>query len=251
MKIGTLYYGLDNIAFHFIEQHFDIDKLEPDDFTESRFKIKQSVWDNIYKKQMDIIRPYVKENNAMLLEVVNNRLTADVWNKYCLGNISKWEMDSVSFYSHDHELAQADLDLYLIEDFFELSPQPEVERVIPIKGKQVPIFKLHRIAGTVLDRNKAKKTVTLLTPTGVVMVQVYGAFEAYDRQISEKGPDGKKHVIEKSMFSRGNKIIVTGIRQEENFVAKVYSRTPWHRVEQIVDVNGDRLVIKASREGDE
>ena len=60
-----------------------------------------------------------------------------------------------------------------------------------------------------------------------------------------------KSTIEKSMFSRGNKIIVTGIRQEENFVAKVYSRTPWHRVEQIVDVNGDRLVIKASREGDE
>ena len=251
MKIGTLYYGLDNIAFSFMEQNFDIDKLEPDDFTESRFKIKQSVWDNIYKKQMDIIRPYVKENNEMLLNAVNSRLTADVWNKYCLGNISKWEMDSVSFYSHDHELAQADLGLYLIEDFFDLSPQPEVERVIPIKGKQVPIFKLHRIAGTVLDRNKAKKTVTLLTPTGVVMVQVYGAFEAYDRQISEKGPDGKKHVIEKSVFSRGNKIIVTGIRQEENFVAKVYSRTPWHRVEQIVDVNGDRLVIKASREGEE
>ena len=116
-----------------------------------------------------------------------------------------------------------------------------------ILGKQVPIFKLHRIAGTVLDRDKAKKTVQLLTPDGVVSVKVYGAFEAYDRQISEKGPDGKKHIIEKSMFTRGNKIIVTGIRQEESFVAKVYSRTPWHRIEQIIEVKGDQLVIKADR----
>ena len=245
------YYGLDNIAYKFLETYFDIDQLVPEQCTESGFKIKQSTWDTIYKKQMDIIRPYVKEHQNELLEAVNNRLTKDVWEKYCLGDLSKWEMDSVSFYSHEHELAKADLSLYMIEDFFEMSEQPEVERVIPIKGKQVPIFRLRRIAGTVLDRDKAKKTVQLLTPTGVVSVKIYGAFEAYDRQISVKGPDGKKHIIEKSMFTRGNKIIVTGIRQEDSFIAKVYQRTPWHRVEQIVGLNGDRLIIKADRsEGD-
>lgn len=247
MKLDSNYYGLDNIAFGFIEKYFDIDKVVPDSSTESGFKIRQDVWDKIYQNQMDIIRPYVKKNHDYLLKSVNDRLTADVWNKYCLGDYSKWEMDSVSFYSHNHELSGIDNELYLIDNFFDLSEIPEVERVIPIKGKQVPIFKLHRIAGTVLDRDKAKKTVQLLTPDGVVSVKVYGAFEAYDRQLSEKGPDGKKHIIEKSMFTRGNKIIVTGIRQEESFVAKVYSRTPWHRIEQIVDVKGDQLVIKADR----
>ena len=247
MKMDQGYYGLNNPAFKFLETYFDIDKTEPNNFTESGFCIKQVVWDNIYKKQMDIIRPYIKDHNEELLKAVNDRLTADVWNKYCLGNLSKWEMDSVSFYSHEHELENVDLSLYMIEDFFDLSEQAEVERVIPIKGKQVPIFRLHRIAGTVLDRDKAKKTVQLLTPTGVVSVKIYGAFEAYDKQISVKGPDGKKHVIEKSMFTRGNKIIVTGIRQEESFVAKVYKATPWHRVEQIVDINNGRLVIKTER----
>ena len=246
-KMSQPYYSIDNPAYKFLETYFDVDKLIPDEFAESGFRIKQDVWDNIYKKQMDIIRPYIKDHQQELLEAVNNRLTKDVWEKYCLGNLSKWEMDSVSFYSHEHELAQADLSLYLIEDFFNMSEQPEVERVIPIKGKQVPIFKLRRIAGTVLDRDKAKKTIQLLTPTGVVSVKIYGAFEAYDRQISVKGLDGKKHVIEKSMFTRGNKLIVTGIRQEDSFVAKVYQRTPWHRVEQIVDINGDRLVIKTER----
>ena len=247
MKLDSNYYGLDNIAFDFIEKYFDMDKAVPDGSTESGFKIRQDVWDKIYQNQMDIIRPYVKKNHDYLLKSVNDRLTADVWNKYCLGDYSKWEMDSVSFYSHNHELSGINNELYLIDNFFDLSEIPEVERVIPIKGKQVPIFKLHRIAGTVLDRDKAKKTVQLLTPDGVVSVKVYGAFEAYDRQISEKGPDGKKHIIEKSMFTRGNKIIVTGIRQEESFVAKVYSRTPWHRIEQIVDVKGDQLIIKADR----
>lgn len=230
------YYGLDNIAYKFLETYFDVDQLVPEQCTESGFKIKQSTWDTIYKKQMDIIRPYVKEHQQELLEAVNNRLTKDVWEKYCLGDLSKWEMDSVSFYSHEHELAKADLSLYMIEDFFEMSEQPEVERVIPIKGKQVPIFRLRRIAGTVLDRDKAKKTVQLLTPTGVVSVKIYGAFEAYDRQISVKGPDGKKHILRKSEFTRGNKLIITGIRQDDSFVAKKYSRTPWHLIETISNI---------------
>lgn len=200
---------------------------------------------------MDIIRPYIKEHQDELLHAVNDRLTADVWNKYCLGSVSKWEMDSVSFYSHEHELAGIDLSRYGIDDYFDMSEQPEIDRVIPIKGKQVPLFKLKRIAGTVLDRDKFKKTVTLLTTSGVVSVKVYGAFEAYDRQISVKDADGKKHVIEKSMFTRGNKIIVTGVRMEDGFVAKVYKSTPWHRIEQITDVVNDRLVIKTERADEE
>ena len=250
MKMSQPWYGLDNIAYKFLEENFDVDDLVPDDFTESGFRIRQDIWDKIYKKQMDIIRPYIKEHNDELLRAVNNKLTEDVWNKYCLGSLSKWEMDSVSFYSHPHELANVDGSLYMIDDFFNLSEQAEIDRVIPIKGKQVPIFKLHRIMGTVLDRDKAKKTVTLLTTTGVVTVKIYGTFETYDRQISEKGPDGKKHVIEKSMFSRGNKIIVTGIRADESFLAKVYKSTPWHRVEQIVDIDGERLIIKTERAGE-
>lgn len=249
-KIGTLYYDLDNIAFTFFSNNFDIDILEPAD-TESGFKLSQAKWDKIYKKYMDEVRPYVKAHHDDLLNAINTRLTADMWSKYCLGPLSKWEMDSVSFYYHDHELANIDLSIYGIEDFFELSSQPEVERVIPIKGKRIPLFKLHRIAGTVLDRDKAKKTVMLLTTTGVVAVKIYGAFEAYDRQISVRGADGKKHVIEKSLFTRGNKIIVTGIRTDDSFLAKVYKATPYHRVEQITDIQGGRLVIKTERAGEE
>lgn len=248
MKLDGTYYGVDSIAFSFLEKNFDIDMLSPSDETESGFKMSQVKWDNIYKKQMDIIRPFVKNHQEELLTKVNERLMSDVWNKYCLGTISKWEMESISCYIHEHELAHVNEDEYGLSNFNELFENPEIERYIPIKGKMIPLFKLRRIAGTVLDRDKAKKTVTLLTTDGVVTVKIYGGvFQVYDKQISERGADGKKHVIEKSIFSRGNKIIVTGIRQEDSFLAKTYSKTPWHKVEQIVDIIDNKLVIKAER----
>ena len=103
--------------------------------------------------------------------------------------------------------------------------------------------------GTVLDRDKAKKIVTLLTKSGVVTVKIFGdVFTHYDRQLSEKGADGRKHVIEKSWFSRGNKIVVTGIRREDSFIAKKYSKTPYHLVEKITQINGDEIKLSGARE---
>ena len=238
-KFGT-YYALDNIAFGFYEKHFDMDNLIPNEETESGFVIKQTTWDKIYQSHMDKIRPWVKENAATLLEQVNERLTRDTWNKYCQGNLSKWEMDAVSFYSHEHELANVNTKAYEITDFNDIPENPVVERIIPIKGRQIPIFKLYRIAGTILDKDKNKKTVTLLTTSGVVTVKIFGqVFSHYDKQISEKGADGKKHVIEKSWLSRGNKIIVTGIKQSDGFLAKKYNKTPYHLVELITEVTED------------
>ena len=93
--------------------------------------------------------------------------------------------------------------------------------------------------------SSSNKSITIYPiASGVVTVKIYGdAFSHYDRQISEKGADGKKHVVEKSWFSRGNKIIVTGIRQEESyFLAKKYSRTPFHLVELITNINEDGTI---------
>ena len=249
LKLNDKYYGMDNIAFNFFSNNFDIDALIPAD-TESGFAIAQLKWDTIYKKQMDIIRPFIQKHQAELLEAVNNRLTEDVWNKYCLGSISKWEMDSISCYIHEHELVNVDMKAYKLENFFDLSTTPEVERYIPIKGKLIPILKLHRIIGTVLDRDKAKKMVTLLTTEGVVTVKIYGGvFNEYDKQLSEKRPDGTKKIIRKSEFSRGNKIIVIGVRDDDSFRAKKYSKTPYHLIETVGAVEGNRIIID-NRNGD-
>ena len=237
------YYALDNIAFSFYEKHFDMDNLIPSEKSESGFLIKQTVWDKIYQSHMDKIRPWVKENSTTLLEEVNNRLTSDMWNKYCQGNLSKWEMDAVSFYSHEHELAHINARAYDITDFDKIPETPVVERIIPIKGRQIPIFKLWRIAGTVIDRDKSKKTVTLLTTNGVVTVKIFGPiFTHYDKQISQRGIDGKKHVVEASWFKRGTKIIITGLKQSDGFLAKKYTKTPYSLVEKIASISEDGLL---------
>lgn len=237
-----IYYSMDNIAMSFFEKNFDIDLLTTDENSESGFVIKTTIWETIYQKHMDKIRPFVKSNSEQLLKAINDRLIEDSWNKYCLGSLSTWEMDSVSYYSHEHELAALNESKYGLSVYEELPEEPEIDRVIYIKGKPVPLFRIVRIAGTVLHRDKTKKTVTLLTKGSVVTVRIYGTvFAHFDKQISEVGADGKKHIIEKSQFSRGNKIIVTGIKKEDSFLAKKYSTTDFPLVELItnIDENGN------------
>lgn len=247
------YYYLDNIAMNFFDKNFDIDLLYTTNESESGFMIKQTVWEKIYQSYMNNVRPFVKKHHDELLSLINERLVSDMWNKYCIGNISKWEMDSISFYYHDHELKNLKNSIYDISDFNKLPDEPEIDNIIYIKGHQVPLFKLTRIAGTILDKDKAHKSITLLTTTGVVIVKIFGpVFSNYDKQISEKNEiTGKKKVIEKSWFSRGNKVIVTGLRREDTFVAKKYAKTPYHLVELITDIDEEGYIkTKSSRAGE-
>lgn len=247
------YYLIDEIALAFLNRNYNIDNLLPYNSDNFIFKIQQTEWDKIYKKDMEKARIYFKEHQEDLLNKLNNRLIVDMWNKYCLGSINKWEMESVSCYFQNHELEKIDLNKYSVVDYFELPENPEIDRVVPIKGKEIPLFKIRRIAGTVLDRDKNKNLVTLLTLSGVVTVKIYGdIFSQYDKQISEKDSNGKKHILEKSWFSRGNKIIVTGIKRENIFLVKKYKNTPYHLVELIekIDDNGN-VIIRSERIGEE
>lgn len=201
---------------------------------------------------MDPVREYLKKNQETKLKELNDTLIQENWDKSCQGSLSQWEMDSVSYYFHPHELSNLDKRRYGVQDFTSLPLEPEIDKIFSIRGKKIPLMKLSRIAGTVLSKNKSKKTVTLLTTTGVVTVKIFGnIFSNYDKQISEKGADGKKHVIEKSWFSRGNKIIVTGIRRGDNFIAKKYKNTPYSLVELITQVNEDGTVRTRRERADE
>lgn len=230
------FYLFDENAIRFYEENFDMDLLEIAGSGHA-FKIKQTTWEKIYQRYMDNVRPYVKDNQKELLNSINTTLTENVWEKYASGDLNKWEMDSISCYLHGHELDQVIEERNGFVDFSSLDEKPEVEETIYIKGKRIPLFVIHRIIGTVLDRDKTKKTVVLLTKSGVVNVKVYGPpFTFYDKRISEQLPSGKRRILERSMFTRGNKIIVTGIRKGNEFQAKKYARTPYHLIEQIVGI---------------
>ena len=236
-----IYYILDERAFNFYEKMFDMDLVSQDE--QGNFRIRQNEWDKIYKKQMTGIKEELKANPA-ILNNLNQKLFDAMWNKYAEGTISKWEMDSVCFYYHAHELANIDRDRYLIEDYTDLAEEPVIEKIWTTKdGKEIPIFKLTRICGTVIDKNKTKNIVTLLTNDGVVNLKIYRAqFSKYDKQISVKDEvTGKKTIIERSWFKRGNKLMVVGIRRGDNFVPKMYKNNPYftYPIELITNIDED------------
>ena len=105
-----------------------------------------------------------------------------------------------------------------------------------------------------LDKDKNKHRITLLTTSVVVTVKLYkGQFGFYDKQISELNEDGSKTVLEKSWFGRGNKLLITGYRREEQFVPKKYVDSAYkHTLQLITDIDKDgNLKLQSERIGEE
>ena len=197
---------------------------------------------------MDEARNWLKENQEKVLNQYNNLLFKETWNKYATGNISAWEMESLCFYYHKHELADIDKYKYGIVNFSTLSYEPEVDYFFKRAGRDIPIFKLYKIAGTIISKNNTKASVAILTTDGVVNVKFTKEYYAmYNRQISEVQADGSKKVLEKGWFSRGTKIMVTGYRREDTFVAKTYKTTPTHQLYRIVNVNNSNITLEHER----
>ena len=66
----------------------------------------------------------------------------------------------------------------------------------------------------------------------------------FNKQISEPQEDGTKKVKEKGWFTRGTKLMITGFRRDDMFVAKTYKNTSTHQIYKILNVedNGDVLL---------
>ena len=224
------YYDLTDKAIDFIAANFDVDIID------NGTSISQKIWDNVYKKAMEPMRVYLKDNMDTLLTKLNDSLYKDVEEKYGKGSISKWEMESISFYYHEHEL-ECVKDEY--DDFFKMSEEPEVDySFIGNNGQEVKVFKLKKIIGTVIDKNKLKNTISLLTPTGVVQVKIYkNQYSLFDKQISQLKPEGGKKVIEKSWFSRGTMLMIQGIRRGQDFIPKKRKDSVFPIITKILEVD--------------
>ena len=85
-----------------------------------------------------------------------------------------------------------------------------------------------------------KNTVTLLTPSGVVNVKIYkNQYAGFDKQLSERGTDGRKHVKERSWFSRGTLLMVQGIRRGQDFIPKKRKDSFYPVISKIVGIHDD------------
>ena len=246
-KVGK-YFVFDNICEEFYSKYFDMDLLE---VINGLTCIEQTKWEKIYKSTMDKARDWIKENQNEILEKFNTILFKEMWDKYAGKSISAYEMESLCFYYHEHELKDVKMNKYGIVDFNDLSPEPAIDYFFKRNGRDLPIYKISKIIGTVIGKNDTRSSITLLTTTGVVNVKFTKEYFAmYNRQLSEKQPDGTKKVVEKGWFTRGVKLLVAGYRRDDTFVAKTYKNNGFHQIYKIVNVtdNGE-LELVHDRQG--
>lgn len=246
-KERDFYVIADKGAADFYTNYFSLDDLS---IINGNGYIEQKLWDKIYSSNMDSARDYLKSHQQEMLKAYNTLLFKEQWDKYATGNISSWEMESLCFYYHDHELKNINTQKYGIKNFFTLSSNPEVDYFFKRNGKQIPIYKLCRIAGTVIGKNDTRHSVTLLTIDGVVNVKFTRDYYAmFNRQLSEKDDQGVKKVKEKGWFTRGIKLLVTGYRKDDTFISKRYQSTGGHQLYKITDIEGRNINITSERYG--
>lgn len=231
-------YVLDSRALNFINEIEESNLLEN---RNNEWYLSAKEWDKkVYQKWMDVFRAWIAENKDEILETLNSKIFYEDWKKYAEGTLSAWEMEALCFYYHEHELSRVDNARYGFVNFVDLPEAPVIERSYNIKGKTINIFKTSLICGTCIAKNKTKSTVSLLTTTGVVTVKFRKEyFNLFDKQISEKNPDGTKSVKEKSWFNRGSMIIVQGIRSDDNFITKKYASSEMHQLYKIDEILPD------------
>lgn len=238
------FYKLDERAINFLIE------INNEDLIIDGFKLETKKWDKkVYQPWMDVFRTWIAENKEEILNNLNTAIFYQKWQKYAKGSLSSWEMEVLCFYYHAHELHKLNVSKYGISNFFNLPEEPVVDRSFIKNNKTINLFKLTKICGTCIAKDKNKGNVSLLTPNGVVTVKFRKEyFSMFDKQISEKNPDGTKTVKEKSWFNRGSMILVQGMRSGDNFIAKKYASTGGHTLYKIdsIDDNGN-ITLKTER----
>ena len=240
------YYSFDDRALVYFSKNFDESVIELVDNKES---ILISKWERLYDKRIDTLRQWLNKNKDSLLNAINEEAFKEEWDKYALGNLASWEMDSVCLYYSFHELDVINQKKYGIKNFEALPESPVIESTFKYKGRDIPIFETSVIAGTILGKDKIKATVSVLTTSGVAYVKFRPEqFAYYDQQLSEKQDDGSKKIMERSWFKRGKKVLLTGYRRGNEFVPKTYKHTSTESLYLIDDIdNNGELMLRGTR----
>ena len=196
---------------------------------ELRRVLSSKKWDGFYESKMEKIKSYIKEHHNELLEKLNNTLFNNEFNKYCPGDELQWELDSINFFFNGHPLENIGEEIpdSITIDRIDSIVEDAQDGNFFIKGKIIPKMKLYTIAGTVIDKDTTKSTVTLQCPDGVVTLKLFKSlFASYNREDSETG--------EISFFEKGIHLLVTGIQRGATFVPKTYKNTGRHSIVRIV-----------------
>lgn len=242
------YYTLDDNSQPFFTEHFTEDSIV--EVKNGYYIVSEKLFTKEVDKYIQPLKDWLASDEALTL--YNNSLYEELWEKYASGTQAAWSMKALNYYDAEHELDNINEEMYGIKNFFEMPETPEAydyySRYIGGEVKQLPKYNITRIAGTVINFDNAHHTIHLLTKYGCVPVKFSkGAYAHYNKRISVKNDENsdKKTVLENSWFSRGTKLIITGVRYEQNFKPMRYADTVYlhtvNRIEGVYD-NGTMLI---------
>ena len=218
---------------------------------ELRRVIDSRAWDRFYEGHMEKMKKYIKDNHDSLLELLNNTLFKNEFDKYCQGDELTWELDSINFYFSDHPLthvgAQIDENICGCTEVVEGAQDGE----FIIKGKVIPRMRLYSVIGTVIDKDKVKGLVTVQCPDGVISVKIYkNLFALYNQTISSINEVGEKEIEDESFFEKGTHLLITGIQRGATFVPKTYKNTGYKSIMRIKLDERGRFAALEEKEGE-
>lgn len=200
--------------------------------------LDKAAWKYTYDVYLAPMKEYLISHQTEMVDAINNDLVNEWLKKYFPNeNWAYGEIETMGLCFADHPYK----DVKAIDDFDLLPQEPEVASFFKAKnGRRVPLYKLTMIAGIAIAKDKLHSSITLLTPTGPVEVKFRKQqFAAYDKQVSRM-ENGKKKVVERSWFNRGGGLIIHGMRQDDQFVAKTYKNSPMiHTAYKITGIKPD------------
>lgn len=253
-KSKTLYW-LDQKALKYFENHCKSSMVEGIDywFEDDRTVVVDKSLEKLLAPSMKTLKDYI--NTPEFLDKFNKARAKQAMIESVDGlNVNRWSLDSCSFYSKQHEYADVDAVKYNITPFEQLPEEP-VFITQSFKGREWKQFSLSQIMGVVLARNDNNHIVTILDyHDNVVNVKFDGGLYAYmKQQMSIVNPDGTKTVTDKSWFTRGQGLILTGYRYGDDFRIKNYSRSVFpYKVIRVDGINDDgSLELTTERSGEE
>lgn len=206
-------------------------------FIDNNLVVKKTSFDREYKK--------------LMCKLVSKISSEDFYKKFCEEKIKKigydnkeiylstWEKESINFYFHKHELNYFDLPL---------SDEKNIKqtKIVGYNG-DYPRYELCSIGGMIVNKDKNKHMLDILTQFGVFKVKFHkNMFIKYDKNISET-VDGKKVTLEKGWLQRGNLIKLTGYYLNGIFRVKTYFDSIYKNPVELIEIIDDTIKIKDRR----
>lgn len=221
-KNGT-FVKLDERARTFYEeQNLDDSKIQ---FLNGEPHVSIAYIESVYKKAMVPVKNHIAEHQEELLSTLNNILFMEEWDKYKMETPEEGEMQSMRMYVNGHELSNVQEDIPFTIDDLNSFEEEETDGNFFIDGKFFPRYRLRHIVGTVINKDKLKSKITVLTPSGPVDVKIWkNMFAFYDQTLVNLESE-KKEVIQDSFLEIGTHLLLTGFKRGTNFVLKKYKTT--------------------------